>query len=47
MHGAGEFVWSDGRRYNGEFIMGMMEGSGTYEWKDGRKYSGEYRKNKK
>lgn len=40
MHGAGEFVWADGRKYKGTFIMGMMEGDGIYEWKDGRRYEG-------
>jgi len=42
MHGTGEFVWADGRKYKGQFHLGMMEGSGNYEWRDGRMYQGEY-----
>ena len=47
MHGTGEFVWADGRRYKGEFAVGQMEGNGVYSWKDGRSYEGQYYKNKK
>lgn len=40
MHGQGEFTWADGRKYKGEFVIGMMEGHGKYQWRDGRSYEG-------
>ena len=42
MHGYGEYSWSDGRRYEGEFNNDLKNGRGTFIWPDGRKYEGEW-----
>lgn len=38
MHGEGEFIWEDGRRYIGSYSNDMKEGFGRFEWPDGRLY---------
>jgi hypothetical protein len=43
----GIYNWSDGRRYEGEWLDNNMHGKGVYTWKDGRKYEGEYFNDKK
>lgn len=45
--GVGVSVWSDGRRYEGEWYNNCMHGKGIYTWPDGRKYEGEYNYDKK
>ena len=32
MHGKGLSIWSDTRRYKGEYYMGKKEGYGEYTW---------------
>ena len=31
-HGKGKFQWSDGSKYDGEFIDNNIEGAGVYIW---------------
>ena len=42
----GILTWSDGRRYEGEFLEDEMSGEGKYTWPDGREYRGEFKSNK-
>lgn len=54
MHGKGVFKWSDGRRYEGNYVDDKKEGHGVFEWyffnlltiylnrPDGRKYIGNW-----
>ena len=30
MHGKGEFVWADGRKYNGEYLEDKKHGNGDF-----------------
>ncbi len=46
MHGNGEFTWSDGRRYTGEYFEDRKHGHGEFEWPDGRKYKGGWKDGK-
>lgn len=46
-HGFGVLSWQDGRRYEGQFVHGVLEGTATMSWPDGRTYVGQYRNNKK
>jgi hypothetical protein len=46
MEGYGIFTWTDGRRYEGQYIDDMKEGNGTFFWPDGRKYEGEWKNGK-
>lgn len=46
MHGKGVMTWPDGRKYDGDFFMNMMQGSGVYHWPNGRIYEGEFYNNK-
>jgi hypothetical protein len=36
MHGKGEFVWEDGRKYIGNYLNDLKSGYGKFEWGDGR-----------
>ena len=36
----GNFKWSDGSSYVGEYLNGQPHGFGTYTWPDGDKYAG-------
>ena len=40
-------MWSDGRKYEGEWKVNKMNGMGYYSWSDGRLYIGEYIDDKK
>ena len=42
MHGRGIFTWSDGRKYEGEYIDDKKEGHGIFTWPDGRQYDGNW-----
>ena len=42
MHGKGIYLWKDGRKYEGDYIMDKKHGHGIYFWADGRKYDGEW-----
>ena len=35
MHGKGQFVWPDGKTYEGEFVNEKKEGYGVYMMPDG------------
>jgi len=41
MHGKGEFIWSDGRKYVGDYNNDKKHGLGLFIWPDGKKYDGE------
>lgn len=43
MHGRGTLVWSDGKKYEGDFVDDKREGKGTFTWPDGRQYRGDWR----
>jgi hypothetical protein len=38
--GRGAFIWSNGDRYEGDFVGGSRTGTGIFEWADGRIYEG-------
>lgn len=40
MHGKGQIIWQDGRKYTGEYEDDKKHGKGIFEWSDGRKYIG-------
>jgi hypothetical protein len=40
MHGHGDLVWPDGKRYIGSFFEDKRHGEGRFIWKDGRQYEG-------
>lgn len=47
MHGKGQIIWQDGRKYTGVNLLFIQEyeedkkhGKGIFEWSDGRKYIG-------
>lgn len=40
MHGSGYQVWSDGTRYDGEYVNDLREGYGMMVKKSGQRYVG-------
>ena len=40
-------LYSDGGRYNGDFLKGDRHGKGTLVWSNGTKYDGEFKENKR
>jgi hypothetical protein len=46
MQGYGIYIYSDGVRYDGEYLNDKKEGFGIYYWTDGRKYDGWWHKGK-
>ena len=46
MHGIGELMWKDGKKYKGEFKNDKREGNGIFHWRDGRIYDGQWRDGK-
>merc|ERR1711924_274013 len=38
----GMMRWSDGRKYEGNWLEGHMHGFGTFHWPDGRNFSGQW-----
>ena len=36
MNGKGIFTWTDGRKYEGEYLNDKMHGYGIYTWADGK-----------
>lgn len=42
----GVYLWSDGRKYEGEYKDDKKNGYGIYIWADGRKYFGWWSKGK-
>ena len=39
-HGQGEYVWSDGRKYDGTWVNNMMHGEGELRYEDDRFFKG-------
>ena len=37
IHGKGVYLWSNGRKYEGDWKVNKMHGSGTFSWSDGRR----------
>jgi len=35
MHGRGKYEWSDGRKYDGDYIEDLKHGYGVFTWPDG------------
>ena len=46
MDGTGVFTWSDGRKYEGEYVDDKKEGHGVFTWPDGRQYDGSWKNGK-
>lgn len=42
-HGRGVCVYSDGGRYEGDWVEGKREGKGRMTWADGRMYNGQWK----
>jgi len=40
MHGKGEMVWPDGRKYEGDYFEDKKHGYGILTFADGKKYKG-------
>ena len=40
MHGYGKYVWSDQKKYEGQYVDDKKHGYGIYQWPDGRLYKG-------
>ena len=47
MHGTGNYIWADGKAYNGQWKNNMMDGKGTFTWPDGRRYEGQFAEDRK
>jgi hypothetical protein len=43
MEGTGVFIFSDGRRYEGDFMKGKFHGKGVMTYLDGKKYTGDFK----
>jgi|TARA_B110001454_G_scaffold82620_1_gene79386 hypothetical protein len=41
-HGQGTYIWTDGRKYVGEWKDGKFNGQGTFTYTDGSTYVGEH-----
>ena len=46
IHGKGLYCWSDGRKYEGEYLEDKKHGFGIYTWADGRRYHGMWKDGK-
>lgn len=49
-HGTGRMIWTDGRKYEGEFLDGIFAGQGRMQWHNGdgvTVYEGQYEKDLK
>jgi len=44
--GFGVETWSDGSKYEGEYVAGKKQGKGKYIWADGSQYDGDWVDNK-
>jgi hypothetical protein len=45
-HGKGAMNFTDGTKYNGEWVADCFDGNGEFCWPDGRKFNGRYKNNK-
>ena len=43
MNGKGVFTWTDGRKYEGDYLNDNKEGFGTFWWPDGKIYKGNWK----
>ena len=41
-----EYVWKDGRSYEGQYLFDKKHGYGIYKWPDGRVYAGYWKEGK-
>ncbi|MBQ6207858.1 MAG: AAA family ATPase [Oscillospiraceae bacterium] len=41
-HGQGSYVWSDGDRYEGDWLNGVRTGKGKFYWTNGNRYEGDF-----
>jgi len=46
MHGKGVFTYSDGKKYDGDFVEDKREGYGTLTSGGGKTYKGQWKKGK-
>ena len=46
MDGQGLFLWPDGRKYEGQYVVDMKEGYGSFYWPNGNKYDGNWKSGK-
>lgn len=42
MDGYGVFTWTDGRKYEGNYVRDKKEGYGCLYWPDGKIYKGQW-----
>ena len=42
-HAYGDYTWSNGDNYLGEYNHGKQHGHAIFTWADGRKYDGPYK----
>ena len=47
MEGKGIYFYSQGGKYEGDFMSGLMDGYGIQKCEDGSKYEGNWKKDKK
>lgn len=43
MNGYGLYTWSDGKKYEGYFVQGLMHGKGKIMYLNGSYYDGEHK----
>ena len=41
------YIWSDGKKYTGEWLNNKMHGHGHLIWPDGKEYIGEFAEDKR
>ncbi len=46
-NGKGTATYTNGDKYDGDFVNGLREGFGTYYWADGEKFLGQFKNNKR
>ncbi len=46
-NGKGTATYTNGDKYDGDFVNGLREGFGTYYWADGEKFEGKFKNNKR
>ena len=42
MNGSGTYLFRNGHKYEGEFLMGKKKGMGKFTWKNGDTFEGSY-----
>ena len=47
IHGVGTYIWSDRRKFVGDWKNNKIHGKGYFTLSDGRSYDGEYLEDKK